>query len=335
MSSFCTPLAQQQVGAKALGQMPRDAAKRDLAIVFKDWRSARAHSVGGELFKQSDGRENASSANKPNTLVKSTIYAYIYILHTYRLQGKQTRSGTETETETVWNVSVGKVCQVELFWQSLSKSWALALWGERKAINKLPEKIILICPRSAERSREEGRESVCVGETASCCWSSRSPFDVMQSALTKCQCQAKEPKPKASPDLTACLPCAFKISLAAGLGLLVCAFHASFFIFVLRISFWLFLWAFWKVAVVRLIGNVHLWHFVGTKQRPELFRIQTLCLISRYTYHLSFSFPTLNVFPQFPHKIAKCSLCPASIPQSLSLSPLTHSLFPYVRLTVS
>lgn len=99
----------------------------------------------------------------------------------------------------------------------------------------------------------------------------------------------------------------------------VCAFHASFFIFVPLISFWLFLWALWKVAVVRLIGNVHLWHFVGTKQRPELFRIPTLCLISRYTYHLSFSFPTLNVFPQFPHKIAKCSLCPASIPQSLSL----------------
>lgn len=82
-----------------------------------------------------------------------------------------------------------------------------------------------------------------------------------------------------------------------------------------------FLWALWKVAVVRLIGNVHLWHFVGTEQRPELFRIQTLCLISRYTYHLSFSFPTLNVFPQFPHKIAKCSLCPATIPQSLCLPP--------------
>lgn len=99
--------------------------------------------------------------------------------------------------------------------------------GERKAINKLPEKIILICPRSAERNRdggrERGRECVCVGATASCCcWSSRSPFDVMQSALTKCQRQAKEPKPKASPDLTACLPCAFKISLATGLGLIVC-----------------------------------------------------------------------------------------------------------------
>lgn len=76
--------------------------------------------------------------------------------------------------------------------------------GERKAINKLPEKIILICPRSAERNRDGERESVCVGATASCCWSSRSPFDVMQSALTKCQHQAKEPKPKASPDLTAC-----------------------------------------------------------------------------------------------------------------------------------
>lgn len=65
--------------------------------------------------------------------------------------------------------------------------------GERKAINKLPEKIILICPRSAERSvvRERKRARS---------WSSRSPFDVMQSALTKCQRQAKEPKPKASPD---------------------------------------------------------------------------------------------------------------------------------------
>lgn len=58
-------------------------------------------------------------------------------------------------------------------------------------------------PSKCGEKREEGRESVCVGETASCCWSSRSPFDVMQSALTKCQCQAKEPKPKASPDLTA------------------------------------------------------------------------------------------------------------------------------------
>lgn len=95
--------------------------------------------------------------------------------------------------------------------------------GERKAINKLPEKIILICPRSAERKRDGERESVCVGATASCCWSSRSPFDVMQSALTKCQHQAKEPKPKAPPDLTACVPCAFKISPATGLGLLVCA----------------------------------------------------------------------------------------------------------------
>lgn len=175
-----------------------------------------------------------------------------------------------------------------------------------------------------EWRKERERESVCVGATASCCcWSSRSPFDVMQSALTKCQRQAKEPKPKASPDLTACLPCAFKISLATGLGLIVCVlFMLPFsFLFPLFHFDFFFLWALWKVAVVRLIGNVHLWHFVGTEQRPELFRIQTLCLISRYTYHLSFSFPTLNVFPQFPHKIAKCSLRPATIPQSLCLPP--------------
>lgn len=95
------------------------------------------------------------------------------------------------------------------------------------------------------RQRERERQSACVGATASCCcWSSRSPFDVMQSALTKCQRQAKEPKPKASPDLTACLPCAFKISLATGLGLIVCVlfmlpfsflfplFHFDFFFFV-------------------------------------------------------------------------------------------------------
>lgn len=96
--------------------------------------------------------------------------------------------------------------------------------------------------KCGEEEREE-RESVCVGATASCCWSSRSPFDVMQSALTKCQRQAKEPKPKASPDLTACLPCAFKISLATEAGLIVCVlfmlpfsflfplFHFDFFFF--------------------------------------------------------------------------------------------------------
>lgn len=109
------------------------------------------------------GEKTRQVRNKPNTLVKSTIYAYIYILHTYRLQGTQTRSGTETETEveTVWNVSGGKVCQVEEFWQSLCKGWTLALRGERKAINKLPEKIILICPRSAEKKRGK-RERVFV-----------------------------------------------------------------------------------------------------------------------------------------------------------------------------
>lgn len=84
---------------KLLAEMPRDAAKRDLTIVFKDWRSARAHSVGGELFKQTDGRENASSAKQAKHISKIN-YICIYILHTYRLQGAQTRSGTETETET-------------------------------------------------------------------------------------------------------------------------------------------------------------------------------------------------------------------------------------------
>lgn len=80
---------QQQlvVGAKASGRDARDAAKRELAIVFKDWRSALAYSVGGELFKQTDGRETrrVQSANKPNALVESTnihIHTYIYT-HTY------------------------------------------------------------------------------------------------------------------------------------------------------------------------------------------------------------------------------------------------------------
>lgn len=105
------------------------------------------------------------------------------------------------------------MCQVKEFSRS---RWA----GKRKAINKLPEKIILICPRRATRS--EGRKRMREQESNCCSWSSRSPFDVMQSALTKCQHQAKEPKPKASPDsgLPACMPCAFKICQAVGLCVL-------------------------------------------------------------------------------------------------------------------
>lgn len=81
-----TPLGAQAgrqqlvVGAKASGRDARDAAKRELAIVFKDWRSALAYSVGGELFKQTDGRETrrVQSANKPNALVESTnIHIYM------------------------------------------------------------------------------------------------------------------------------------------------------------------------------------------------------------------------------------------------------------------
>lgn len=98
MRSFCTPLAwqlrllrqagrQQQlvVGAKASGRDARDAAKRELAIVFKDWRSALAYSVGGELFKQTDGRETRRVQSAHYALVESTnihIHTYIYT-HTH------------------------------------------------------------------------------------------------------------------------------------------------------------------------------------------------------------------------------------------------------------
>lgn len=82
--------------------------------------------------------------------------------------------------------------------------------------------------RKSERERKRERESS---------WSSRSPFDVMQSALTKCQRQAKEPKPKALPDSDSGLPCAFKISQAVGLAGCVCfscfpfPFSVSYFFF--------------------------------------------------------------------------------------------------------
>lgn len=92
------------VGAKASGRDARDAAKRELAIVFKDWRSALAYSVGGELFKQTDGRETrrVQSANKPNALVESTN-THIY---THICEGNPARNSVK---------QVGKVCQVKEF----------------------------------------------------------------------------------------------------------------------------------------------------------------------------------------------------------------------------
>lgn len=87
------------VGAKASGRDARDAAKRELAIVFKDWRSALAYSVGGELFKQTDGRETrrVQSANKPNALVESTnihIHTYIYT-HIHICEGNPARNSVK------------------------------------------------------------------------------------------------------------------------------------------------------------------------------------------------------------------------------------------------
>lgn len=141
--------------------------------------------------------------------------------------------------------------------------------------------------RQRKSEREKDKESS---------WSSRSPFDVMQSALTKCQRQAKEPKPKALPDSDSGLPCAFKISQAVGLAGCVC-FSCFPFPFLVSSFFLLFfLWAFWKVAVVRLIGNVHLWHFVrsptgtGSGER-EAGREQSYLefrLCSDFPLHLSF-----------------------------------------------